>query len=61
MVEHVLLGNLSSELHVRLNIEQFLEANAPWFAGSSLKHEATKLGMKDGQRIRSKAVREDRL
>jgi hypothetical protein len=41
------------ELHVWFNIEEVLEANAPWFTRSSLEHEASKLGMEDGSAFSS--------
>lgn len=45
----MLLGNLSPELHIRLNAQEFLQPNAPWLSWRGLKHVATKLWVEDGQ------------
>ncbi|RCI12757.1 hypothetical protein L249_1048 [Ophiocordyceps polyrhachis-furcata BCC 54312] len=49
---HVILGDATPQLHVGLDVEELLEANAPRLAGCSFEHEAAELGMKDGSRYR---------
>jgi hypothetical protein len=38
-------------LHVVLNIQKVLEADAPWLSRRSLKHKPSKLGVKDRRRV----------
>ena len=39
------------ELHVRLDVQELLEIDAPWLPGCGLEHEPTKLGVEDGEGI----------
>ena len=39
------------ELHVGLNIQKFLEPDAPWLARRRLEHKPPELGVKDGHRL----------
>ncbi len=38
-------------LHVWFNVQQVLEANAPWLPWGRFKHEPSELGMEDGRRV----------
>jgi hypothetical protein len=45
-------GRAAPELHIRLNLQELLEANSPRLSGSSLEHESTKLRVEHRERVR---------